>query len=143
MDDLKLTVNELRTAIGHMAEAKMLVESCHESIGNCVVVGNIVLNHLHDAWYQVNCCRLYTEPSINFEGFALTAMGYISDAAFMMDSLIQWNKGLTVHGRLSMLNACSEALANIGVVQGELENMLSGQVNGSAFSETLLAAISV
>jgi hypothetical protein len=143
MDDLKLTVSELRTAIDHMAEAKMLVESCHESIGNCVVVGNIVLNHLHDAWYQVNCCRLYTEPSVTFEGFTLTAMGYISDAAFMMDSLIQWDKGLTVHGRLSMLNACSEALANIGVVQGELENMLSGQVNGSAFSETLLAAISV
>ena len=141
MRDLKLTIDELREAIGNLVEAKRLVEKCRESIAKGFFIGNIILDDLRDAWYQVNCCRLYTESSVYFENYTQTAMGNINDAREMMDSLIHWGKGLTSYGGLSILIACSEAQTNIDVVHVELENMLSGQVNGSELSKAAVASI--
>ena len=71
-----------------------------------------------------------------------TAMGNILDAKEMQDTLIIWGKGLTPHGGMSILIACSEAQSNIDVVCMGLEQMPSGQTDNSEFSETVFAAIS-
>jgi len=141
MKDLRLTIDELRKAIDHLLQAKKLVEKCRKSVGKGFFIGNIILDDLRDAWYQVNCCRLYTQASVNFENYTQTAMGNINDAREMMDSLIHWGKGLTTYGGMSIMIERSEAQATIDVVHTELENMLSGQVNGSELSKAAVAFI--
>ena len=103
MSVLKLTSDEVRAAIGHLVDAKRLLNKCKEKIGCKAFMGNRVLDNLRDAWHEINCCRLYTESSVSLEGFTQTAMGNIVDAKEMLDSLIHWGKGLTPHGRLSIL----------------------------------------
>jgi hypothetical protein len=117
------------------------VKKCRKSVGKGFFIGNIILDDLRDAWYQVNCCRLYTQESVDFENYTQTAMGNINDAREMMDSLIHWGKGLTPHGGMSIMIACSEAQENINVVHTELENILSGQVNESELSKAAVASI--
>ena len=141
MSDLRLTSDELRKAIGHLVEAKRLVAKCEGNIGKGFLMGNNVLDDLRDAWYQVNCCRLYTQSSVDLENCTQTAMGNINDAREMMDSLIHWGKGLTPYGGLSIMFACSEAQANIDVVHAELEHMLSGQINKSELAEMAIASL--
>lgn len=143
MSDLRLTSDELRKAIGHLVEAKRLVAKCKGSIGKGFFIGNNILDDLRDAWYQVNCCRLYTQSSVDFENCTQTAMGNINDAREMMDSLIHWGKGLTPYGGLSIMLACSEAQANIHVVHTELEHMLSGQINKSELAEVAIASLRI
>ena len=141
MSDLLLTSDELRKAIGHLVKARRLVEKCKASIGKAFFIGNNILDDLGDAWYQVNCCRIYTQSSVDFENYTQTAMGNINDAREMMDSLIQWGKGLTPYGGLSIMLACSEAQANIDFVYTELEHMLSGQINKSELAEVAIASL--
>lgn len=137
MLDLKLTVDELKKAIFHLFEAKNLLEKCKESLISGSLMAKTVEDDLRDAWYEVNCCRVYTEPSVRLEGFTLSAMGRINDALCMMDSLIQWKKGLTKHGRLSILNACSDALSGIDMATAELEYILSAQIDSAKPEEAL------
>ena len=141
MSDLKLTSNELHSAIDHLVKANRLLQHCRESVRKGFFMGDTVQDDLRDAWYQVNCCRLYTETSVDFENYTQTAMGNIVDAKEMIDSLVHWGKGLTPYGGLSIVLACSEAMSNITVVQAELEHMLSGQISTSEFSEAVFAAI--
>jgi hypothetical protein len=79
------------------------------------------------AWFQVNCCRLYIESDLNFEELNVAAMGLFNDAKCMMDSLISWEKGMTLHGKLYITKSIREAAGNLNLVLTELESLLSNE----------------
>ena len=96
----KLTVTQLFEAIEHLYEALRILESVLKEIERGAMRGIEISKSLATAWFQVNCCRLYTESDVNYEELNVEAMGLINDAKCMMDSLISWQKGMTLHGKL-------------------------------------------
>ena len=85
---------------------------------------------LATAWFQVNCCRLYTESDVNYEELNVEAMGLINDAKCMTDSLISWQQGMTPHGKLYITHSIREAAGNLNLVLTELESWLYQQKAG-------------
>lgn len=121
----KLTIDQLLEAIGHLYRALEILRSVLEEIEEGAMRGIEISNSLATAWFQVNCCRLYTQSNVNLEELNVEAMGLINDAKCMIDSLISWQKGMTPHGKLYITHSIRSAGANLNLVLAELENWLS------------------
>ena len=95
-----------------------------KEIGSGTIRGLDISENLERAWFEVNCCRLYTRTDVNLEELNLEAMGLINDAKCMLDSLMVWEKGLTSHGRLFINQSIVSAAGNLKISLEELENVL-------------------
>jgi len=131
---LVLTQEQLIEAIGYLYEAMEALESVCKEIESGAVRGMVISEKLAEAWFKVNCCRLHTQEDVNLEDLNLEAMGLINDAKCMMESLIEWKKGMTLHGKLCIINSISSAAANLFSVLCELEEWLKEITEGKTFS---------
>ena len=125
-----LTLTQLLAAIEHLYEALRILKSVPKEIERGTIRGIEVSDSLAKAWFQVNCCRLYTQSNVNFEELNVEAMGLINDAKCMIDSLISWQKGMTPHGKLYITHSIRTAGANLNLVLTELESWLSNKTSG-------------
>ncbi len=128
---LKLSLEQLLEAIEYTHEASEILESVLKEIENGSIRGMETSERLAEAWYKVNCCRLHTEPDVNLEELNLEAMGLINDAKCMLDSLMSWQKGMTLHGKLYITSNICSASHNLTLVLGELEDWLNSQAVGA------------
>jgi hypothetical protein len=128
---LNLSLEELHEAIEYLYEALEILESVLKEIENGSIRGMRTSERLAEAWYKVNCCRLYTEPDVNFEELNLAAMGLINDAKCMMDSLISWQKGMTLHGLINITDNIRAASDNLRLVLCDLEDLLNSLAVGA------------
>ncbi|MCG6946792.1 MAG: hypothetical protein LJE87_15780, partial [Deltaproteobacteria bacterium] len=113
---LKLSLAELHEAIEYLYEALEILEAVLKEIENGSIRGVRTSERLAEAWYKVNCCRLHTESDVNLEELTLEAMGLINDAKCMMDSLMSWRKGMTLHGMINITNNIRAASDNLRLV---------------------------
>lgn len=120
----KQTVDQLLEAVEHLYEASRILRSVLREIEGGAIRGIEISNSLAAAWFQVNCCRLYTQSDVNLEELNIEAMGLINDAKCMIDSLIAWHKGMTPHGKLYISHSIRFAGANLNIVLTELESWL-------------------
>ena len=127
---LKLSLEELHEAIEYLYEALEILESVLKEIENGSIRGMRTSERLAVAWYKVNCCRLHTQPDVNLEELNLEAMGLINDAKCMMDSLISWQKGMTLHGMINITDTIRAASDNLRLVLCDLEDWLNGLAVG-------------
>jgi hypothetical protein len=126
----KLTVTQLFEAIEHLYEALRILESVLKEIERGAMRGIEISKSLATAWFQMNCCRLYTESDVNYEELNVEAMGLINGAKCMTDSLISWQKGMTPHGKFYITQSIREAAGNLNLVLTELESSLYHQKAG-------------
>jgi hypothetical protein len=133
----KLTIDQLLEAIEHLYVAVGILRSVLEEIEEGAMSGIEISNSLATAWFQVNCCRLYTQSNVNLEELNVEAMGLINDAKCMIDSLISWQKGMTPHGKLYMTYSIRSAGADLNLVLAELESWLSTKRSGMAVEKFL------
>ena len=122
---LKLSLEELHEAIEYLYEALEILESVLKEIENGTIRGLRTSERLAEAWYKVNCCRVHTEPDVNLEELNLEAMGLINDTKCMMDSLIGWGKGMTLHAKIHMTENIRAASENLRLALCELEDWLN------------------
>ncbi len=122
---LKLDLEQLLEAIDNLYEALEILDSLLRELESGAMMGMAISDRLAEAWYKVNCCRLYTEGDLNLEDLNLEAMGLINDAKCMMDSLIGWGKGMTFHGRLAITTSILSASQNLVLALCELEDWLN------------------
>ena len=127
---LRLSLEELHEAIGYLYEALEILESVLKEIENGSIRGMETSERLAEAWYKVNCCRLHTEPDVNLEELNLAAMGLINDAKCMMDSLMSWRKGMTLHGMINITGNIRTASDNLRLVLHYLEDWLNSLAVG-------------
>ena len=127
----KQTVDQLLEAIEHLYDACRILRSVLREIEGGAIRGSEISNSLAAAWFQVNCCRLYTQSEVNLEELNIEAMGLINDAKCMIDSLIAWHKGMTPHGKLYISHSIRFAGANLNLVLTELESWLSTKTSGT------------
>jgi len=127
---LKLSLKELHEAIEYLYEALKILESVLKEIENGSIRGMETSERLAEAWYKVNCCRLHTEPDVNLEELNLAAMGLINDAKCMMDSLMSWRKGMTLHGMINITDNIRAASDNLRLVLCDLEDWLNSLAVG-------------
>ncbi len=71
----KLTVGQLLEAIEHLYEALRILKSVLNEIERGAMRGLEISKSLARAWFQVNCCRLYTQSDVNLEELNVEAMG--------------------------------------------------------------------
>ena len=122
---LELSRVQYLEAIENLYEALKILESVRKEIESGAMRGMVIAEKLGEAWYKVNCCRIHTQEDVNLEEFTLEAMGLISDAKSMMESLLSWNKGMTRQARFSIMECMAVAARNIFVVLSQLEDWLS------------------
>jgi hypothetical protein len=128
---LNLSLEELHEAIEYLYEALEILESVLKEIENGSIRGMRTSERLAEAWYKVNCCRLHTESDVNLEELTLEAMGLINDAKCMMDSLMSWRKGMTLHGMINITNNIRAASDNLRLVLCDLEDLLNSLAVGA------------
>jgi hypothetical protein len=128
---LKLSLEELHEAIEYLYEALEILKSVLKEIENGSIRGMETSERLAEAWYKVNCCRLHTEPDVNLEELNLEAMGLINDAKCMMDSLMSWRKGMTLHGMINITDNTRAASDNLRLVLCDLEDLLNSLAVGA------------
>jgi hypothetical protein len=131
---LALTQEQLIEAISHLYEALEALESVVKEIESGAMRGMVISEKLAEAWFKVNCCRLHTQEDVNLEDHNLEAMGLINDAKCMMESLIEWKKGMTRQGKLCIIGSISLAAGNLFLVLCELEEWLKESTEGKTFS---------
>ena len=124
-----LTVTQLFEAIEHLYVALRILKSVLKEIERGAMRGIEVSKSLATAWFQVNCCRLYTESDVNFEELNVEAMGLINDAKSMVDSLIGWKKGMTPHGKFYITQSIRRAEGNLNLILTELESLLPNETS--------------
>lgn len=124
-----MKASEIDSAIRHLDKALAKIASMLRDMRSGVITYETP-SKLEEAWYQLNCCRIYTEKEVTIEGYIQSSMGNINDAKEMLDSLIAWKKGLTEYGRLSILVALNEAISGIKLVRAELSAWLTGTTTG-------------
>ncbi|NIR13068.1 MAG: hypothetical protein GWN86_03585, partial [Desulfobacterales bacterium] len=61
--------------IEHLYVAVGILSSVIEEIEEGALRGIEISNNLATAWFQVNCCRVYTESDVNLEELNVEAMG--------------------------------------------------------------------
>ena len=126
----KLTVARPLEALEHLYEALRILKYVLKEIERGAMRGIEISKSLATAWFQVNCCRLYTESDVNFEELNVEAMGLINDAKCMIDSLNDWQKGLSPTGKLYITQGIRQAADNLNLVLTELGSLLHHQKAG-------------
>lgn len=126
---IKLSPEQLLEAIDNLYEAVEILESVLKEVETGAMRGMVISERLAEAWYKVNCCRLYTESDVNLEDLNLKAMGLINDAKCMMDSLIGWGKGMTLHGKRAITSSIYCASHSLLLALCELEDWLNKLTN--------------
>lgn len=122
---LSLNPEQLLEAIDKLYEAVEILESVLKEVETGAMRGMVISERLAEAWYKVNCCRLYTEGDVNLEDLNLEAMGLINDAKCMMDSLIGWGRGMTLHGKRAITFSIYCASQSLLLALCELEDWLN------------------
>jgi hypothetical protein len=123
---LQLTETQLYEAIEHLYKALGFLESVLAEIQSGAMEGMALSEKLGAAWFEVNCCRIYTEPDIYLEELNIEAMGLTNDAKSMLDSLVSWGMGMTPQGKLSITDCIVGAALSIKLALSELEGWQSG-----------------
>jgi hypothetical protein len=126
----ELTADQLLEAIEYLYEALRIMKSVLQEIERGAMRGLEISERLETAWFQVNCCRIYTQADVKLEELNIEALGLINDAKSMIDSLICWQKGMTPHGKLYITRSIRSAGANLNLVLTELESSLSKKTSG-------------
>ena len=72
---LKLNLEQLLEAIENLYEAVAILESVLQEIETGAMRGILLSERLAEAWYKVNCCRLYTEGDLHVEELNLKPWG--------------------------------------------------------------------
>ena len=112
---------ELNEAIGHLYKSLDLIGGARNRIQSGAFDGVFTSSDLAEGWHQVNLCRVYTEMAVTIEEYLQPALGLINDAKSMIDSLIAWGYGMTLHGKLNIINCLEEAESGIRGVLEEME----------------------
>jgi len=121
--------HEINKAIYHLDSALSKVINMLKDMNNGTMTYQAPVK-LEEAWYQLNCCRIYTEHEVQIEDHVQSSMGNINDARCMLESLIVWKKGLTGHGKISIIMALNEAVNSINLVRAELTAWMTGSTTG-------------
>lgn len=112
----------LLAAIAHLYNAMELLKEVNNTIVEQAIDGLDSVQKLADSWLEVNRCRIYTEKIDHLEELLIPAMGLINDAKSMLESVIYWKIGMTIHARYNILSCIKEAaLEGIGPTLEELE----------------------
>lgn len=114
---------EILEATDHLNAALLLLTDVH----NNIVIGLIdfveTIEALTSVWNEINMCRVYTQHNVDFEELLIPAMGFVTDARLMLESLVAWKLGLTLYAKISILSSIREAITSgLGPAIVELEN---------------------
>lgn len=118
---------DLLKAINHLHRSLDLIGGARKRVESGVLDGLFTSNDLAEGWFEVNCCRLYTEKAVLIEEYLQPAMGLIHDAKCMIDSLVAYGDGMTFHGKLSILSCLQDAEDGIRGVLEELEGWIGAK----------------
>jgi hypothetical protein len=121
-----LEFDHLMAAIEHLYKAMELLTDVNNEIVDQPIDALKLIDKLSDGWLEVNRCRLYTENSVFYESMLLPSMGLINDAKIMLESLMHWKLGMTIHAKHNILKSIKEAaLDGINPSLAELEACLN------------------
>jgi hypothetical protein len=120
-----LSGNELMKAITHLYKSLDLIEGARKRVETGILDALFTSDDLAKGWFQVNCCRVYTEKAVILEEYLQPAMGLINDAKCMIDSLAAWGLGMTFNGRRHIISCLEEAESAIRGVVEEMEGWVS------------------
>lgn len=124
-----LSGNELMKAINHLYKSLELIDGAKRRIERGVLDGLFTSQDLAEGWFQVNCCRIYTERAILIEEYLQPAMGLINDAKCMIDSLVAWGLGMTRNGKIHIVDCLEQAESAIRGVVEEMEGWVTVDKN--------------
>jgi hypothetical protein len=119
-----LSSGELLEAIDHLYASLELMVAIERDVFDGVLDWEASSRWLADAWFQVNCCRLYTERFVDMEERLQPAMGLINDAKSMIDSMVAWGYGLTRAARGNVVGSLDQAGDLVHSVLEELESWI-------------------
>jgi hypothetical protein len=120
-----LSYDNLMAAIGHLYRAMDLLTYVNNEIVDRSIDALDLIEKLGDGWREVNRCRLYTQDQLFYEELLVPSMGLINDAKTMLESLIAWKLGMTIHAKHSILTCIKgAALDGINPSLAELESCL-------------------
>lgn len=119
--------NDLMKAIHHLHRSLDLIGGAKERVESGVLDSLFTSKDLAEGWFEVNCCRLYTERSVIIEEYLQPAMGLIHDAKCMIDSLVAYGDGMTFHGRMNIISCLRDAEDSIRGVLEELESWITAK----------------
>ncbi len=123
-EEHSLSSGELLEAIHHLYASLELMDAIERDVFGGVLDWEVSSRGLADAWFQVNCCRVYTERFVDMEERLQPAMGYINDAKSMIDSMVAWGYGMTRAARGSVLGSLDQAGDLVQSVLEELESWI-------------------
>ncbi len=116
----------LMAAIGHLYKAMDLLTYVNNEIVDQTIDALDLAEKLSDGWLEVNRCRLYTKDIPYYDELLIPSMGLINDAKLMLESLIEWKLGMTIHAKHNILRCIKEAaLECINLSLNELESCLN------------------
>lgn len=121
--------NDLMKAINHLHRSLDLIGGARKRVESGVLDGLFTSNDLAEGWFEVNCCRLYTEKAIIIEEYLQPAMGLIHDAKCMIDSLVAYGDGMTFHGKMNIISCLQDAEDGIRGVLEEMESWIAPKEN--------------
>ncbi len=111
---------ELVEAAVHLNRALELLVFVNNEISAQAINSLDLIEKLSGAWNEINNCRVYTEEIVYFEELLIPAMGLVNDAKLMLESLIHWKLGMTLHGKISILASIREAVTD-GIQPGIIQ----------------------
>jgi len=129
MTMIALEYKEIMQAITALTSCRKILAEVAERIRGGNYASVTIGEWLATAWYKINVCRLFTQDSVDFEGYLQSAMGLIVDAKEMVESLAAWNKGVTRAGQANILICTQDATDLAYTAQVLLENMLCFQTS--------------
>lgn len=100
----------LTTAAGHLNTALELLVGINDKLIDGLINFMDFIEELSTVWNEINKCRIYTQGSVYFEDLLIPAMGFVNDAKLMLESLVHWNLGMTLYGKISILSSIREAI---------------------------------
>ncbi len=119
-----LSGTQLVEAIRHLHKSLELIDGARSKLQSGVFDGVFTSSELAEGWHEVNLCRVYTETTAAIEEYLQPALGLINDAKSMIDSLIAWGHGMTLHGKINILSCLEEAESGIRSVLEEMESWI-------------------
>jgi len=116
----EMEYGELVEAAVHLNRALELLVFVNNEISAQAINSLDLIEKLSGAWNEINNCRVYTEEIVYFEELLIPAMGLVNDAKLMLESLIHWKLGMTLHGKISILASIREAVTD-GIQPGIIQ----------------------
>jgi hypothetical protein len=112
---------DISNALKHLRKAVEFLGGCRK-VMHSGIYDVFFAEKLTDCWREVSRCRTYTDKIGRLEEVLVPAMGEISNAKSMFDSLVVSNLGMTRHGYNSIMRCIRSAELGIRPCIRELEN---------------------